>query len=143
MEKEEVGKRIKAGRRVYETIFDEKLTQDILAEKTGLSRSYIGDIESGRTYPTLSALYGISNVLQIPIEYFVSENFLLKNYLFGKEHTKPIENDFSSDEIKLLADFRSLPPNYKSVLLSSLESLERLVEDERAKKEQSSTKEVG
>ncbi len=140
MEKEEVGKRIKSGRRVYETIYDEKLTQDVLAEKTGLSRSYIGDIESGRTYPTLSALFDISKALQIPIEYFVSENFLLKDYLFNKQPVESAKNEFSGDEIELLTKYRSLSPLARKTVIDLVNGLEDM---NKAQYEQSSTKEVG
>ena len=88
MEKIEIGKRLKRARKVYEKITGEKMTQESLSAKSGVSRSYIGDIELGRTYPTLSALFSISKALEIPVEYFVSQNFSLQDYLFPKTSTE-------------------------------------------------------
>jgi len=41
LDKAEIGKRVKTARKVYETISEEKMTQEILAEKAGVSRGYI------------------------------------------------------------------------------------------------------
>ena len=49
-----------------------KLTQLQLAEKSGLSRSYIGDIEAGRYAPSVRSLVSIASVLSIDL------NFLLE-----------------------------------------------------------------
>lgn len=49
------------------------LTQVQLAEKSGLSRSFIADIESGRYLPSVSSLVSIVSILKIDL------NFLLKN----------------------------------------------------------------
>ncbi len=68
-------------------------------------------------------------------------------YVRGIEKKITIPHDYfanlTDDEMNLVARYRNLPSNYRDALLSSLESLERLVEDEHAKKEQSSTNEVG
>lgn len=110
MEKSEVGKRVKIARRVYEKITGEKLTQEILADKIGVSRSYIGDIESGRTYPTLTVLFDISKALEIPVEYFVSENFSLQDYLFPKT--------------SIHERIEKLPIEKQRIIISILETLE-------------------
>lgn len=44
------------------------LTQRELAETTGLSRSYLGDIESDRYNPSVKTLRAIAETLQIPTE---------------------------------------------------------------------------
>ena len=54
-----LGKIIKEKRKEY------KLTQNQLAEKVYLSRSYIADIEQGRYNPSLETFVAIANVLHI------------------------------------------------------------------------------
>ncbi|RJS57458.1 XRE family transcriptional regulator [Bacillus subtilis] len=46
------------------------LTQTCLAEELKLSRSYISKIETGKIYPSLKTLDRISQVLNVPVEYF-------------------------------------------------------------------------
>ncbi|MBB6716332.1 helix-turn-helix domain-containing protein [Clostridium gasigenes] len=49
-----------------------KMTQQQLAGKSNLSRSYIADIEAGRYAPSVKSLVSIANVLNLDL------NFLLK-----------------------------------------------------------------
>ncbi|SKB00040.1 Helix-turn-helix [Caloramator quimbayensis] len=48
------------------------LTQQELAEKSNLSRSYIADIEAGRYIPSVKSLIAIASVLKLDL------NFLTK-----------------------------------------------------------------
>ena len=41
------------------------LTQEALAERTGLSQQYISGIESGRRNPTIITLFELSQVLRV------------------------------------------------------------------------------
>ncbi len=59
----EIGKRIRKVRRYQE------LTQEQLAELTGLSTAHIGHIERGTRMPSVQALYAICAVLGIKMEY--------------------------------------------------------------------------
>lgn len=52
---------------------EKEMTQAELAENTGLSRSYIADIEAGRYAPSVESLTCIAAVLKIDL------NFLTKN----------------------------------------------------------------
>lgn len=49
-----------------------KITQQQLADKSNLSRSYIADIEAGRYAPSVKSLVSIANVLNLDL------NFLLE-----------------------------------------------------------------
>jgi transcriptional regulator with XRE-family HTH domain len=130
VEKEEVGKRVKTARDVFGVLTDQKVTQAKLAELTQQSRSYIGDIESGRTYPTLSVLFGISDQTGIPVEYFVSEKYQLKDYLFTKK----------SDVDKLVEAYLNLSEVNRQTVWNLINSL---VIIDRTKNEQSADREVG
>jgi transcriptional regulator with XRE-family HTH domain len=113
LEKAEIGKRVKTARDVYGVLIDQKITQAKLGELIGQSRSYIGDIEAGRTYPTLSVLFGISAALKIPIEYFVSNKYQLKDYLFNNQ----------SDTDKLVEAYLMLSDTGKQAVWNLINSL--------------------
>jgi putative transcriptional regulator len=50
------------------------MTQDDLATKANLSRAMLSNIERGYTFPSLSAAYRISKVLNRSIEYLFFES---------------------------------------------------------------------
>lgn len=74
MKKKELGLRVKQARRQYMKKHGGKFTQQGLAEKVNVSRSYIGDIESGRTYPTFIVLKAIAEVCDVPLTFFTECN---------------------------------------------------------------------
>lgn len=61
-----IGKEIKRKRNVN------GLTQDELADKIGVSRNYISDLENDRYVPSVKTLSKIANVLQMDLN-FLSE----------------------------------------------------------------------
>lgn len=74
MNKEELGKRIKLARTLYTQKTGKKMTQQILAETTGISRGYVGDLEKGRTAPSLETLKKIASACDVGIDFFTSES---------------------------------------------------------------------
>ncbi|WP_243119976.1 helix-turn-helix domain-containing protein [Clostridium tertium] len=74
--KKEIGSIIKEARK------SKNMTQQFLADKCCLSRSYISDIESGRYSPSLETLLNISSELEINLNLFknvVNTHGLLEN----------------------------------------------------------------
>jgi transcriptional regulator with XRE-family HTH domain len=130
LDKIEVGKRLKTAREVFGVLTDQKFTQDKLADMTQQSRSYIGDIETGRTYPTLAVLFDISEKTGIPVEYFISEKYQLKDYLFNKK----------SDIDKLIEAYLNLSEVSRQTVWNLINSLAII---DKTQKEQSVNKEVG
>lgn len=61
----ELGLKIKQLRSQYSLKTGEKCTQADLAKKIGISRSYLGDIESGRTAPSDEILYKLADIFNI------------------------------------------------------------------------------
>lgn len=53
MNKKHIGQRVKLARIFYEQKTGNKMTQEILANKIGTKRGTIGDIELGRSYPSI------------------------------------------------------------------------------------------
>jgi len=55
----------KFGQKVVEQRKKQKLTQEELADKAGIERSYMGAIERGERNPTLKKVFSISNALKV------------------------------------------------------------------------------
>ncbi len=80
----EVGSRIRYHRK------ERKMSQEELAEKSGLHPSYIGQLERGVKKPTIDSLYRITKGMDMSISDFLkdleivdkdSESFAVKSYL--------------------------------------------------------------
>lgn len=56
------------GKKVQKLRKQAKLTQEVLSEKIGISRAYIGYIEQGRNIPSLELLQKIASALRIPLK---------------------------------------------------------------------------
>lgn len=87
LDKKELGKRIKEARKIKSEKTQKKYTGQNLADDLGISRSYLGDIESGRSYPSYRLLSKIANICNIPLSFFGDSDSLLKEI---------IKNSFSS-----------------------------------------------
>lgn len=59
------------------------LTQEQLAEMTGVSHAYIGQIERGERNPTLETLVNLANRLGVSIDYLLQDSLVLDddNYI--------------------------------------------------------------
>lgn len=79
MNKKELGSMIKLARKQYSESNKIKLTQQILADKINVSRSYVGDIESGRTYPTFVVLKSIAEACNVPLSFFTEGDNMIKD----------------------------------------------------------------
>ena len=68
-----IGKNVSYYRRLY-SLEKEKMTQEKLAEKVGVSTSVIGGLESSKVNQGISVptLYRISVVLEVPIDKLVN-----------------------------------------------------------------------
>jgi transcriptional regulator with XRE-family HTH domain len=73
MNKKHIGQRVKLARIFYEQKTGNKMTQEILANKTGTKRGTIGDIELGRSYPSIEMAYKITQACGVTLDFLVSE----------------------------------------------------------------------
>lgn len=73
LSKEALGKLIKEARKLKGTKLGSSFTQKDLAAAVGISRSYIGDIESGRTYPSFVLLSKIAYACGVSLDFFQDE----------------------------------------------------------------------
>lgn len=58
----------KLGKNVKRLRIEKDITQTSLAEKLGVDKSFISNIENGKTNPTLSTITNIAKVLGIKLE---------------------------------------------------------------------------
>jgi XRE family transcriptional regulator, regulator of sulfur utilization len=78
---------------------EQGLTLDELAEKTGVSKSMLGEIERGGTNPTILTLWKISDGLKIPLTFLMSETepeYKLVRTAEVKPITQTVEYDIGS-----------------------------------------------
>ena len=68
--KKNLGSLIKLARQEKAAQCGTKFNQADLARMVGKSRSYIGDLESGRTYPSFPLLTAISHACEVPLSFF-------------------------------------------------------------------------
>lgn len=94
-----LGLKIKQLRSEYSLKIGKKFTQNGLAEELGISRSYLSDIESGRTKPNTDLLNKIANFFNISPNAFDNEMVLNTSININNDNAEPI--NLSSDSIKL------------------------------------------
>lgn len=56
------------GKKIQKIRKSNKITQEKLAEKVGISRAYMGYIEQGRYAPSLEVAHKIAKALKIPLK---------------------------------------------------------------------------
>lgn len=116
MNNKNIGLKIKEIRGRQSLITGAKITQQVLADKIGTSRSYIGDIESGRVVPSTKMLSMICSALDANIEEFYEQkkqlieiNYDDCSYLSVKESDSPIygqlKKPLNINSIKLVSNF--------------------------------------
>lgn len=75
LSKVELGKRVKEARKRKSEKIRKKYTQVMLAHDLDMSQGYIGDIESGRTYPSLEVLSKITEACEVDFNFFTSTDY--------------------------------------------------------------------
>ncbi len=85
------------GRNIRKYRLAKKLRQEDLAEKSGLSKNYIGMIERGEKITSLEALISILNALEISADMVLNEvvnvGYTVKNSLLNEKIAKLATDD--------------------------------------------------
>lgn len=108
-----IGMRIKIAR------IKARLTQETIADKTGLSVVHISNIENGNAKMSLPSIVNIANALSVSVDELLCDSVIHSNHVFNKE-VQEILSDCTPYDIRILVD----------ILKSSKEALRR---DERFK----------
>ena len=64
---------VKLGEKIKKERMRNRLTQEMLAEMADITSSYVGQIERGERKVTLSKLVRIANVLNVSVDYLLSD----------------------------------------------------------------------
>ena len=74
-----IGMRIKIAR------IKAKITQEVLANKTGLSVVHISNVENGNAKVSLPSLISIANALSVSVDELLCDCVICSNHVFNKE----------------------------------------------------------
>lgn len=113
LSKKELGALVKSARKLKTEKIGKLYTQRMLANDLNKSQSYIGDIESGRTYPSFVLLTQIAEACGVPISYF-QDNEKLDNNIekFIKSQLNKKENEDVSHIIEHMKNDSNLDIDY-------------------------------
>ena len=111
-----LGLKIKQLRSDYSIKIGRKFTQQGLSEALGITRSYLGDIESGRTKPNTDLLKKIADFFNIDIEYFYNKNPQNK-------HDEADEKIKDNDIRRIERARKKMNPEQKERMMKILESV--------------------
>lgn len=92
-----IGTRIKIAR------IKARLTQEMLAKKTGLSVVHISNVENGNTKISLPSIISIANALSVCVDDLLCDNVTYSNHVFNKE-AQEVLSDCTPKEIRVLVD---------------------------------------
>lgn len=96
---------------------EKKLSQVNIATKIGVAQETVSGYEIGRAYPTVENLLKLCDILN------VSSDFLLDKTDVRTPVNSLVMDNFSKDELELLAVYRTLPPSKKERALGMLMGL--------------------
>lgn len=91
LSREDLGQLVKKARQIKGEQIGRKYTQGMLASDLGVSRSYLGDIETGRTYPNYVLLNKIASICGVPLSFFSDIEKQINEYVDVKLGDYPPE----------------------------------------------------
>lgn len=84
------------------------LTQDVVADKAGLSRSAYRNIECGKVQPRVGNLEAIATALQVPVRKLLEPTTDLRNVRFRSRKKLRTRNQILTDVARWLVDYNGL-----------------------------------
>ena len=100
-----IGRRVKAARLRC------GITQEVLAERTGLSLPHISNIETGNTKLSLPAMIHVANALSVSVDTLLCDNVKQAKVVFEAE-LQQLLSDCTTEEMRVLVGPRSpVPPD--------------------------------
>ena len=92
-----IGKRIRIAR------LKAGMTQELLAEKAGLSTTHMSNIETGSSKLSLPAIISLADALGVSVDELLCDNVIRSREVFSRE-IQDILSDCDEYEIRILAD---------------------------------------
>lgn len=92
-----IGKRIKIAR------INQNMTQETVADKTGVTPQHISNIETGNSSVSLTTLVAIANLLKVSADELLCDTILMSKPVFERE-AKELFGDCNEYEIRVLVD---------------------------------------
>lgn len=90
------------GQRIREVRVSKKLTQEYVAEKTGVNTSHISNLETGKVKVSLTLLVGICNALDTTVDFVLETEYHLPTSIIEKELLNTIKDMDSTKKETLL-----------------------------------------
>lgn len=112
MDKKVIGLKIKELRSKKSLELGYKYTGEMLANDLNISRSYLGDIESGRTLPNQDLIAKLTMIFK------VSENYFSDNAI-EKKH----KEEFDEDAIAIAIEFQKLTNEKKDLFKKLIKTM--------------------
>ncbi len=103
--------------RFNEVIKNEKVVQSELANEIGIARQCITDYKSGKSYPTIQTLRALCGYLEVSSDYLLG----LSKDDFGARTAAPVSDGLSSEERRLINQYRTLPDKIKKTIRDQIE----------------------
>jgi transcriptional regulator with XRE-family HTH domain len=103
---------LEVGRRIKQKRLDKRMTLQELADKSGVSKGLVSQIENGRTIPSLSVMFGIIQSLEIEVSEFFKGLSLLEPTIMVNRKA-----DYSTFEKENAKGF-----NYKRIMMRNIPS---------------------
>ena len=103
---------VKLGEKIKIERIRNRFTQEMLAEMADITSSYVGQIERGERKVTLSKLVRIANVLNVSVDYLLSDNIELTDDILQVEIKNAMNNMEEKDKhmiidiIKIINDYK-------------------------------------
>lgn len=89
------------GQRIKQVRSDKKLTQEYLANVTGVNVSHISNIETNKVKVSLTLLVGICNALDVTMDYLLENEYHTPNSTLEKELINTMK-DMPKDKLETL-----------------------------------------
>jgi len=113
----EIGKRIIQLRNKYD------LTQKELGDKTGINRSYITNVETGKQFPSFDFLNRLLKTFNISLDWLITGNGQMQ--LIDESH---IFNRLNDEHILHLEKILTMEPKKQSQFLKAINDLLKMIE---------------
>lgn len=119
LSKKELGLKIKEARNIKSSALGRKYTGQMLSDDVDISRSYLGDIESGRIYPNYTLLTSIADACGVPLSFFDNEEVTFDN----RKKNIDLEKQKQIDTVAAHLEDKNLTPKKVKLLKDYIDAL--------------------